>query len=204
MALIKLSKQPGIKWHFPPTGGGISQGFNDSGKEFFKANVLEHVVREIIQNSLDAKSKRRPDSPVIVHMGMFALKPDMINCKELALHVRKSLERSVEQKNQKAVAFYKRALNMLKRSSIPTLKVTDENTTGLNGMKWDALVHQEGTPVKDNASAGGSYGIGKNAPYAASDLSLVCYSTRYLGKKQDRAVHRQVQARGALQPEKGQ
>ena len=183
MALIKVSNKPSkMKWHFPPTGGGIAQGFNDSSQEFFKANVLEHVIREIIQNSLDAKSKRRHDNPVIVHIGTFDLKSDAINCKELALHVKKSLEMSIEQKNQKAVTFYRRALNMLKRSSIPTLKVIDENTTGLNGMKWDALVHQEGTPVKDNASAGGSYGIGKNAPYAASDLSLVCYSTRYLDR----------------------
>ena len=183
MALIKVSNKPSkMKWHFPPTGGGIAQGFNDSGKEFFKANVLEHVIREIIQNSLDAKSKRHHGNPVIVSIGTFDLKPDMINCKGLALHVKKSLDRSAEQKNQKAVTFYRRALNMLKRSSIPTLLVTDKYTTGLNGAKWDALVHQEGTPVKDNASAGGSYGIGKNAPYAASDLSLVCYSTRYLDK----------------------
>ena len=183
MALIKVSNRPGkMKWHFPPTGGGIAQGFNDSGKEFFKANVLDHVIREIIQNSLDAKSKRHHGNPVVVSIGTFDLKPDTINCKGLALHVKKSLERSVEQKNQKAVTFYRRALNMLKRGIIPTLHVTDKHTTGLNGAKWDALVHQEGTPVKDNASAGGSYGIGKNAPYAASDLSLVCYSTRYLDR----------------------
>ena len=50
-----------MRWNFPPTGGGVSQGFNDSGEEFFRANVMAHVVREIIQNSLDAKNPRYPD-----------------------------------------------------------------------------------------------------------------------------------------------
>ena len=49
-----------IRWNFPPTGGGVSQGFNDSGQEFFKGNIMEHVVREIIQNSLDANNAPNP------------------------------------------------------------------------------------------------------------------------------------------------
>ena len=57
-----------IKWHFPPTMGGVSQGFVDSAKEHFRAGILEHVVREVIQNSLDAKDARYNDRPVIVKM----------------------------------------------------------------------------------------------------------------------------------------
>ena len=171
-----------IKWHFPPTGGGVAQGFNDSGQEIFKANVPEHVVREIIQNSLDAKSPRYPDRPVVVKMQKIELMPGMLGTNEIARHVDKSLERVTEQNNPKGIRFYKKAQKMLKRSKIPTLKVVDENTTGLDGKKWEALVYQEGTPLKDMVAAGGSYGIGKNAPYAASALSLVCYSTRYLNQ----------------------
>ena len=183
MAAILISKRSDrIKWHFPPTWGGIAQGFHESGKEFFKANVLEHVVREIIQNSLDAKNKKYPDRPVIVKMEKISLKSSMINNTDLTKHVEKSLKRTTEQKNQKGIKFYKNTLKILKKSNIPTLKIVDSNTTGLNSMKWDALVHQEGTPSKDTATAGGSYGIGKNAPYAASSLSLICYSTRYLEK----------------------
>ena len=57
-----------IKWHFPPTMGGESKGFVDSAKEHFRAGILENVVREIIQNSLDAKDTRYDDRPVIVKM----------------------------------------------------------------------------------------------------------------------------------------
>ena len=73
---------------------------------------------------------------------------------------------------------------MLKKKAIPTLEIIDENTTGLTDDKWTALVYKEGTPNKKGVKgvAGGSFGIGKNAPYVASKLGLVCYSTRYLDK----------------------
>ncbi len=62
-----------LKWFFPPTHGGVAQGFNDSGKEYFTADVLEHVVREIIQNSLDAKDHRHDGKPVIIDMSEMEL-----------------------------------------------------------------------------------------------------------------------------------
>ena len=171
-----------IKWFFPPTRGGVSQGFNDSGKEFFTAGILEHVVREIIQNSLDAKNPKYPDRPIIVRMEKINLERTVINAGDLVKHVKESLKCTIEQESEKGTKFYMEALEILKKAKIPVLRVIDEGTTGLNGTKWDALVYKEGTPSKDTAAAGGSYGIGKNAPYAASELGLVCYSTRYLDR----------------------
>ena len=171
-----------IKWYFPPTCGGVAQGFNDSGKEFFAAGVPEHVVREIIQNSLDAKSTRYSDRPVTIKMEKIEMDRDIINANEIAKHVEESLKSTTEQQNEKGIKFYNNALKILKKPKIPVLKVIDKNTTGLDGSKWDALVYKEGTPSKDNVAAGGSFGIGKNAPYVASKLSMVCYSTRYLNK----------------------
>ena len=72
-----MGQAAALRWHFPPTHGGAAQGFNDSGKEFFTADVMDHVVREIIQNSLDAK--RHSDSPVIVKMSKFDLARGAIN-----------------------------------------------------------------------------------------------------------------------------
>ena len=168
-----------LKWNFPPTAGGVEYGFNDSGKEFFTAGVLEHVVREIIQNSLDAKDPRHPDSPVVVRINKIELERDVINAKSLARHVSESLKATTEQGNEKGIRFCERALKVLKKSKIPVLVAVDENTTGLGGPRWARLVHEEGTTSKDGPAAGGSFGIGKNAPYAASELGLVCYSTHY-------------------------
>ena len=174
-----MSPAATLKWHFPPTHGGPAQGFNDSGKEFFTADIMDHVVREIIQNSLDAKDPRHPDSPVAVKMRRFDLARGVINAAELTGHISESLKSTREKKNDKGVRFYESALRILKKPRISVLKVTDENTTGLDGARWESLVYDEGTTSKDSAAAGGSFGIGKNAPYAASALGLVCYSTRY-------------------------
>ena len=192
MQTAKFEEIPdNIQWHFPETGGGYSQGFNDSSKEYFAADPLGHVVREIIQNSLDAKDERYPDNPVIVKMKMIELESKLINSSGLAKHVEKSYESTETQDNQKGIKFYKKSLDLLKKQNIPTLKITDENTTGLKGDKWEALVHKEGTTSKNDESAGGSYGIGKNAPYVASALSTVCYSTRYLnGHREEKFIIR--------------
>ena len=171
-----------LKWYFPPTSGGIAQGFNDSGKEFFTADVLEHVVREIIQNSLDAKDPRYPDSPVVVSMNKMEMERDAINTKDLTGHISEALKSTREKNNKKGSKFYETALEMLKKTKIPVLAVIDENTTGLDDTRWSSLVYEEGTTSKDNKAAGGSFGIGKNAPYAASALGLLCYSTRYPNK----------------------
>ena len=139
-------------------------------------------MREIIQNSLDAKNAGYHDRPVVVRMEKVDLDGGIINADGLARHVRESLNSTISQKNAKGSKFYRESLKMLKKPKIPVLRIIDENTTGLDGEKWDALVHKEGTPSKDGVAAGGSFGIGKNAPYAASALGLVCYSTRYLKK----------------------
>ena len=62
------------------------------------------------------------------------------------------------------------------------LRVSDFNTIGLKGVNsrssspWTNLVKAQG--VSDKASTdGGSFGIGKNAAYACSDLRTIIYST---------------------------
>ena len=50
-----------LKWTFPPTGGGIEHGFNDSAQEHFRNDAWKHTIRELIQNSLDAvRNKGKP------------------------------------------------------------------------------------------------------------------------------------------------
>ena len=51
-----------ISWNFPPNNDGTTSGFNDGAIDTFAGNRLSSVVREIIQNSLDAK--KNPEEPV--------------------------------------------------------------------------------------------------------------------------------------------
>ena len=171
-----------LKWYFPPTGGGVTQGFNDGSQEFFRSNAWEQTIREIIQNSLDAVDDRR-NGPVIINISEIMISASEMGADDLAGHISKALERTRKLKSITGNKFYENALKVLNQNEIKVLSITDTNTTGLVNGKWDALIYDEGTSSKDGMNAaGGSFGIGKNAPYVVSDLKTVCYSTRYLGK----------------------
>ena len=50
-----------IGWQFPLNNGGVGAGPNDGAIDHFTGNILSSVVREVIQNSLDArKSVKQP------------------------------------------------------------------------------------------------------------------------------------------------
>lgn len=167
-----------MKWMFPPTGGGAEYGFNDSSQEHFRSGPLEHTIRETIQNSLDAVFS---DKPVKVEIQLQNIKSSDINTTELKPHINQTIKR--ESGQQKALKFYKKSMEIIKKKNISVLSIIDSNTSGLVGNNWNALVRSEGTPNKGKMSAaGGSYGIGKNAPYSISLLRLVGYATRYPGR----------------------
>ena len=50
----------GIGWKFPSSGGGAVAGFNDSGIETYMGKPFESLAREVIQNSLDARTSLYP------------------------------------------------------------------------------------------------------------------------------------------------
>ena len=167
-----------LKWTFPPTGGGIEHGFNDSAQEHFRNDAWRHTIRELIQNSLDAV--RNKGKPVEVEISVSDIPSSELGASDLATHVEQALKRTREQKERQGEKFYAAALKILKAKKIRTLAVKDANTTGLAGKKWDALVYNEGTTNKgDMNAAGGSFGLGKSAPYLVSELKTVCYSTFY-------------------------
>ena len=170
-----------LKWVFPPTGGGTFYGFHDSGQEHFRTSAWENAIREIIQNSLDAVRDR--DRPVTVRIFQTEIPSSEIGADDLARHMVQASRCARRQHDDEGVSFYTGAIGVLKRETIPMLAIIDTNTTGLVEDKWEALVYQEGTPNKRGMSAaGGSFGIGKNAPYLVSALKTVCYSTRYLDR----------------------
>lgn len=175
-----------LKWTFPPTGGGVAQGFNDGAQEHFRNNAWKNTIREIIQNSLDAVQDS--SKPVTVVISKIKVPSSEIGAGDLAGHVKAALKRVTDQNENDGKNLYNRALDILGRDTIETLAITDSNTTGLVDGGWDALVYNEGTTNKGGiGAAGGSFGLGKNAPYLVSDLKAVCYSTRYLkrGRRED-------------------
>ena len=65
------------KWRFVSNQNSTIVGINDAGIETFTADMHRSLVREIIQNSLDAKNPQI-DEPVRVEFKMIALNRDKV------------------------------------------------------------------------------------------------------------------------------
>ena len=165
-------------WFFPIADYGTKQGLNDSGLETFLDNPLESLVRETIQNSLDAKQSGT-GGPVRVHFDFFG-RPiiDMPGIESLkADYIPNALQSWNSDSNE---YIYLKSINdsLVNDGSIKILRIADYNTTGLNKSNWDALVKETGVSSKRDNQAAGSKGIGKNAPFAASKYRTVIYNTK--------------------------
>ena len=171
-----------IGWHFPPSGGGSDGGFNHSGIEHYSGNPEYYLAREIIQNSLDARANTR--KPVVVRFGLVDIPKSKFPGQGQLLASFKACLKD-EKGNDKAEKFFKEGIAALNRSVIPCLQISDSNTTGLRGKlerrgQWHNLTKAVGRSGSDKSDiSGGSYGIGKNAPFTMSALRTVFYSTSY-------------------------
>lgn len=155
----------------------MEQGFNHPGQESFRAGgILRNAVRELVQNSLDAAAPG--GGPVRIDVREISVPASEIGAAGLLPHVRAALGAARAQGHEEAVSIYEGAVGMLGRPEIPALSVVDSNTTGLRERNLDALVYVEGLTEKEGNS-GGSYGIGKYAPFLISGTKAVFYSTAY-------------------------
>lgn len=113
-----------IGWHFPPTGGGRVDRFNDPGIAHFDGNPLVSLARETIQNSLDAKAG---PGPVVVSFEIEEIhRRDALGREELAAAVTACLEELDDDgDDDKARAMLGRASDLLRRDRLPYLRVSD-------------------------------------------------------------------------------
>lgn len=178
----------GIGWRFPPTNGGRVDGFNDPGIAHFSGQPLSSLARETIQNSLDARLE--PDKPVHVSFELIDVNPDEVGRDELFKAITKCMDSTSDSDRRVATALQK-ASDTIRSDAIPCLRISDRNTSGLGGQQWGALVKMQGASFKaDIAGAGGSFGIGKYAPFAVSNLRTVFYWTCYQEEESDRVMEK--------------
>ena len=167
-----------IKWCFPSSNGGEKQGLNNSGIETFKDTPVKSLAREICQNSLDAAHNGKT---VKVEFNTFSIDSDLFPDKKGFNDILNKCKDYWEN-NQKSKNFFCHAIDKLTAAKISFLRISDFNTTGLRGSNlkpgsdWDNLINSSGSSEKGE-SKGGSFGIGKNAPFACSDFRTVFYST---------------------------
>lgn len=183
-----------IGWHFPPTNGGIGAGFNDSGVAHFAGTPMISLAREVIQNSLDARDAL--NEPVNVSFDVFKIQDKTaFGGDELHRTIKSCLREVSDESDKRARVALSAADKILGKKTLTFLRVSDRNTKGLHGAHWATLVKKQGSSVKDSEDAGGSHGIGKNAPFAVSSLRTVFYWSRF---KRDGKHTEQFQGKAVL------
>lgn len=168
-------------WNFPAAVGGMINSINNPGLETFRGNKLESLTREICQNSLDAV--KDPTNPVVVEFVNFQIdKENFPNHSEFLSIMNKCLS-TWNGYNKKSEEFIQQSLEILNKDQIQFLRISDFNTRGLEGAEtgelgtpWSALVKESGSSNKEESS-GGSFGIGKSAPFINSNLRTLFYSS---------------------------
>lgn len=167
-------------YNFPYNNGGIIGGINDSGIETFKGTPIYSITKETIQNALDARSKFSKGA-IKVEFKSSDIDKDKFPFREQFKTILKNCSDYWNNDN-KTIDFLQNAINILSQDTISVLEIADYNTTGLKGAKesvsspFNNLVKSSGVSNKSD-DAGGSFGIGKNAPYTCSSFRTVIYST---------------------------
>lgn len=176
--------------------GGAKRGPKDANIQYFNGDYVEKIdilVRETIQNPLDHPVQG--NNPVkIVFKQRYIDSEEIPNRKEL-LATLKALLLQIKQHKQSKTGiaaefekFYKEAVEMLNKSKICILQISDYNTTGLTGsrsdMKSDLGRFLGGVGWwDDSSSGGGSGGLGKFAPFRFSGINFCLYSSFNIDKE---------------------
>lgn len=168
-------------WIFVPNLNATEDGLNDAGIETFSAESVKSMTREVIQNSID---QRTPGSvePVVVKFDDFEIsKSQFPNGNQFEDILGKCIENN--KSDTMVVNFFKQAKDLMNKS-IKVMRISDFNTTGLigaetgeKGTPWHGLIKAKGSSNK-NITSGGSFGIGKSAPFACSNLRTVIYASK--------------------------
>lgn len=174
------------EWRFPSNDYGEIKGINDTGVAMFSGTPLQSLAREVCQNSLDASANKKT---TVVEFNLFQIDCSDVPGKDSLLDAfKRGKDFWKKQKSKKTEQFLKDADSCLKEIFCDVLRISDHNTTGLLGSDgeintdWTNLTKSSGASDKD-ASAGGSFGIGKFAPFACSKFNTVFYSTHDLENK---------------------
>lgn len=170
-------------WNFPKSGRTTLSSSDNNNIDTFADDRIGNLVREILQNSLDASLDgqavrvefRRFVTKTAAFPGLESFKAYLENWKNTQVDL---------DQDDKDLLFVNRALNELNKKEMTWLRISDFNTTGLWGSTsnspktpYFSFIHGAGKNAKQNANAGGSKGVGKNAIFANSNLQTLFVST---------------------------
>lgn len=164
----------------------LDSGMSDYGStppgEMFKKSAA--LVRETVQNSLDARDKEKNEPVEIDFEYLFLDGVDSLP--GFSSYKNRVLERDRERNRVQNNRWLTEIDNLIKqkRDGWRVLRIGDHNTTGLdydaessNSCTWHKLVRAQNSSSKVGQE-GGSFGLGSGAHSVASLLYLVFYGSR--------------------------
>lgn len=172
-----------IEWQLTKSAA-IGNEFIDSSTEIFKSGKWAFLAREVIQNSLDALNKE--NDKLVMNMQLDDVDINKLpNRENIEKHIMGTL--NIPELPDRCKSFCNHAKEILNQKNIRILKISDYNTKGVTGSEkmpgeidsaWNALVYDEGNSQKQDENSTGSFGTGKNAPFALSNINTVFYVTK--------------------------
>lgn len=182
------NKEKGCKWFFAKAEGTQDTGPNNAVQEFFKKNLHDSLVRESIQNSLDAVNDN--SKPVKVVFRFKSISSDgyanLIDIDRYIQGCTTMFNTEVSHQRFDPMHQYIQGLN---GNKMFCLEVADYNTKGMDYEGDDtqkgfyAFVRCVGQSSKESKNAGGSFGFGKAAYFGLSRIGTVLVSTKTTDNK---------------------
>ncbi len=177
-------REKNCKWYFADQPNGQEVGPNNAMEQSFKNHPYASLVRESIQNSLDAVLDK--SEPVVVKFSFMEMQgADYPEFFELQHHIRGCIDYFPNNHNAKVT--YEPMLTLFEGNKyhehLGYIRVSDYNTKGMTYEEGNtdspfyAFVRSAGVTVKENSSAGGSFGFGKAAYYLLSPINSIIVST---------------------------
>lgn len=158
---------------------GEGEGVNNAGIATYLDRPYASAAREVAQNSRDASA----GLPVRISFDLLEVPfEDVPALDKLRRANGFCLNKVRDAKDAKAIAHFEQAARVLENGPLKILRIADYNTVGLRGpaeegTPFHSLIMSSGVSIKENDASGGSFGIGKNAIFAISDIQTVLYST---------------------------
>ena len=176
------------EWHFAALEENAGdEGPNSAMSQTFSQFPCSALVRESIQNSLDAVVDE--NMPVKVCFEYRSLeKDDYYNFFGLKDHIQDCLDNYLD--NPTAKRIYPLMLQYMNNTNeVGFIRVSDYNTKGMDysvnatNKTFYAFVRAAGVSVKQAQGAGGSFGFGKGAFFVMSPINTLMVSTKNINNE---------------------
>lgn len=193
-----MSKDLGCKWHFCEDPDGFSFGAGVAPqKNFKKASVAASIIRESLQNSIDAAESypvrvvySKKDLSIDDYPSLFGIE-ECFDGSFLSDHFNGIIKSFSENDEENIQEYEKKAeyIKSLKNKAfsgvtIPYLRISDYNTSGMdyreeeNKGTFASFVRSAGRNDKNSKGSAGSCGVGKGAYLQMSQFNTLLVSSR--------------------------